>query len=132
MVHLSLLGSGIGLLFVLLKNALHARLVELQGFVLISLAQALDQGIELQAGDFLAQPFAKAGAQAVGQVLVVGGWFISGGEGEGRHQAQAKNKITRHGRLLLRRVASMPALLSAPCKYQQYFNGELHLHGAAR
>ena len=98
---MGLFGGRAGLFFVLLENGLHARLVELQWLALVGLAQALDQSVELKAGHFVTQAFTQAGAKAVRQVVVGGGCFRVG-PGQRRCQAQAENKITRHGQLLLR------------------------------
>ncbi|MCY1455729.1 hypothetical protein D9M71_728840 [compost metagenome] len=85
----------------LLENRLHACLVELQWLALIRLAQAFEQGVELQPGHLLAQAFTQAGTQAVGQVVIIGGGRSAVGMRERRQQVQAEDKITRHGQFLL-------------------------------
>lgn len=80
---LQLLHRGVTFLrFMLLEHRLHACLVELEGLPLIGLLQAFDQCIQLQARHLLTQPLTQAGAQAVGQVMVV-----AVGQGDGGQQA---------------------------------------------
>jgi hypothetical protein len=83
LVCLGLLCRAVCLRLMLLQHGLHACLVELQRLPLIGLAQAFDQGVQLQARHLGAQALAQAGAQAVSQVVVV-----RVGQGKGRHQAQ--------------------------------------------
>ena len=68
-----------------------------QRFALVGGIQAIDQGLDLQLGDFLAQAFAQACTHAVGQVVSVAGGRGRGGMGQ-RHKAQQRQKqVTRHG-----------------------------------
>ena len=63
------LGVGGVLRFVLREDLFDARVIQRQWLALVGLLESVEQGLYLQVGDFLAQPFAKACAQAIGKVV---------------------------------------------------------------
>jgi len=60
------------------QNLLDTCFAQRQRLALIGLLQAIDQRLNLQLRDFLAQPLTEAGTEAVGQIvsIVRGGFFI--------------------------------------------------------
>ncbi|VVP60715.1 hypothetical protein PS838_06173 [Pseudomonas fluorescens] len=74
--------------FVIGQNLFDPRFAQGQRIALISLLQAINQGLNLQLRDFLAQPFTETGTQAVGKIMSVvrGGFFI--GVGAGKNHAE--------------------------------------------
>jgi hypothetical protein len=85
--------------FLLGKNLFDARVIQRQRLALIGLLEAIDQGLDLQVGNLLAQPLTQAGTQAVGEIVLsrAGVWAAtvrSHGPPKSPGQAQEKGNAT--------------------------------------